>query len=91
MTNRTVAPLSEQISLLGFGAMRFPQNEDGTIERVESEKMIDVAYQNGANYFDTAYMYHNGESQSFLGEALKKYDRKSFFITNKMQIGRAHV
>lgn len=89
MIYRTYAPTGEKVSLLGFGAMRFPTNEDGTINRAESEKMLDLAFQNGVNYFDTAYMYHNGESQSFLGEALKKYDRKSFYITNKFPVWMA--
>lgn len=86
MIYRTFAPTGEKVSLLGFGAMRFPTNEDGTINRPESEKMLDLAFENGVNYFDTAYMYHNGESQSFLGEALKKYDRSSFYITNKFPV-----
>ena len=80
---------NQKISLLGFGAMRFPTQEDGTIDRVRAEKMLDTAYAQGVNYFDTAYMYHNGESQDFLGSVLKKYPRDSFYITNKMPVWMA--
>lgn len=43
-----------------------------------AEKMIDYAYENGINYFDTAWPYHDGESEIFIGKALKKYPRESF-------------
>lgn len=86
MTYKEFEKTGEKISLLGFGAMRFPTTEDGKIDRVASQEMIDMAYEDGVNYFDTAYMYHDGESQSFLGQALKKYDRKSYFITNKLPL-----
>ncbi len=89
MIYRSIGPVTEKVSLLGFGAMRFPTTDDGKIDREESIKMLDLAYQNGVNYFDTAYMYHDGESQSFLGEAMKKYPRDSFFITNKMPVWMA--
>lgn len=91
MNYRTLCPIDEKISLLGFGAMRFPVSADGTIDRETSTKMIDDAYNAGVNYFDTAYMYHDGESQSFLGQAMTKYDRESFYITNKMPIWMAET
>lgn len=76
----------KEISLLGFGAMRFPTLQNGEIDEKKAEEMIDIAYKNGVNYFDTAYMYHNGKSQDFLGRVMQKYDRNSFNITNKMPI-----
>ena len=63
---------------LGFGCMRLPVNRDGKIDCVLAEKMIDYAYENGINYFDTAWPYHDGESEIFIGKALKKYPRESF-------------
>lgn len=86
MVNRIFQKTGEKVSLLGFGAMRLPTGEDGKIEPVQAQKMVDLAYENGVNYFDTAYMYHDGESQSFLGQALKKYDRHTYFITNKLPL-----
>ncbi|QNK42476.1 aldo/keto reductase [Caproicibacter fermentans] len=46
--------------------------------------MIDEAYRSGVNYFDTAYPYHEGMSETFIGRALKKYPRESFFLADKM-------
>ncbi len=57
-----------EVSLLGYGCMRFPTNEQGTINRAEATKLLMEAYDNGVNYFDTAYPYHNGESEKFVGE-----------------------
>ena len=76
----------EQISLLGFGCMRLPKNgkNDNDIDYDAAEKMIDYAYAQGVNYFDTAYMYHDGESERFLGKVLKKYPRESYYLTDKM-------
>jgi len=73
-------------SLLGFGCMRFPTLPDGTINEVEAEKMLDTAIANGVTYIDTAYPYHNGESEPFVGRALKKYDRSSFYLATKLPI-----
>ena len=73
-------------SLLGFGCMRFPVIEEGKpdIDEEKSIEMIDYAYQSGVNYFDTAYPYHQGLSELFIGKALKKYPRKSFYLASKM-------
>lgn len=75
---------ADKVSLLGFGAMRFPTIEGDMIEEVSSEKMLDYAYQHGVNYFDTAYIYHRGASEGFLGGVLKKYPRESFYLADKM-------
>jgi uncharacterized protein len=73
-------------SLLGFGCMRLPvldpDKPDIDIER--ATKMIDLAYSHGVNFFDTAYPYHHGMSETFIGEALKKYPRDSFYLADKM-------
>ena len=47
--------------------MRFPLTKDGKIEEVEAEKMIDLAIQSGVTYIDTAYPYHDGMSEPFVG------------------------
>ena len=69
----------ENVSLLGLGCMRFPLNEDGTIDEAQAEAMIGRALNAGINYIDTAYPYHKGESEPFLGRALKKYPRNRFY------------
>lgn len=73
-------------SLLGFGCMRFPQNEDGTIDEAEATKMLETAMAAGVNYIDTAYPYHNGESEPFVGRVLKKHPRDSFYLATKLPI-----
>jgi len=75
-----------ETSLLGFGCMRFPVTADGKIDEAQAEKMLDDAIAAGVNYIDTAYPYHNGESEPFVGKALKKYDRESFYLATKMPI-----
>ncbi|MDF2699931.1 MAG: putative oxidoreductase [Haloplasmataceae bacterium] len=72
-------------SLLGFGCMRFP-TKHGKIDRELATKMLDYAYEHGLNHFDTAYSYHDGESELFLGEYLKKHDRKSFTLSTKLPV-----
>lgn len=73
-------------SLLGFGCMRFPtlEKDKPDIDEVLAEKMIDYAYSHGVTYYDTAYPYHHGLSEQFIGKALKKYPRDSFFLASKM-------
>lgn len=77
-----------KVSLLGYGGMRFPQ-KDGKIDREKSKELIDKAYAAGVNYFDTAYMYHNGESELFFAEALSKYPRDSYYLADKLPIWMA--
>lgn len=75
----------KNISVLGFGGLRLPmeKNNPNRIDRAEAQKVIDTAIANGINYFDTAHMYQDGDSERFLGEALKKYPRDSYFLASK--------
>lgn len=74
-----------KVSLLGFGCMRFP-TKDGKIDEALSEEMIDIAIKSGVNYLDTAFPYHGGESELFVGKILKKYDRESLYLATKLPI-----
>jgi len=76
-------------SLLGFGCMRFPVTAEGKIDEPEAEKMLDKAIAAGVNYIDTAYPYHNGESEPFVGRVLKKYKRDSLYIATKLPLWKA--
>ena len=78
--------LGLETSLLGFGCMRFPLNAEGKIDQEQAEKMLDDAIAAGVNYIDTAYPYHNGESEPFVGQALKKYNRESLYLATKMPV-----
>lgn len=77
----------ETVSALGFGAMRLPPvNPDeprGEINREAAIALIRSAYEQGVNYFDTAYVYGGGESEKILGEALSVYPRNSYYIATK--------
>lgn len=86
MEYRQFEKLGVSPSLLGFGCMRFPQNPDGSICEPEAEKMLDTAIQTGVSYIDTAYPYHNGDSEPFVGRVLKKYDRSRLFLATKLPV-----
>ena len=68
--------------LIALGCMRLPMN-NGKIDMVELDKMVEYAMAHGANYFDTAYMYVEGKSENAIGEILKKYPRESFILADK--------
>lgn len=75
-----------KVSKLGFGLMRLPKLYEGKedIDFKEAEKLVDLAYKNGVNYFDTAYVYHGGESEIFAGKILNKYPRESYNLATKL-------
>ncbi len=79
-----IEKLGIETSLLGFGCMRFPLDSNGKIDEAESEKMIDKAIASGVNYIDTAYPYHDGDSEPFVGRVLDKYDRKTYYLATKL-------
>ena len=74
-----------KLSALGFGAMRLPviDGDDGNIDKPKAFELIDKAMSEGINYYDTAWGYHNGNSELVMGEALAKYPRESFYIATK--------
>lgn len=76
----------QDVSLLGMGCMRLPVTNTNEIDYKKTEEMIDFAYDNGITYYDTAYPYHNGQSEIVIGSILKKYPRESFLLADKMPI-----
>lgn len=86
MEKRKLEKLGIETSLLGFGCMRFPCMADGSINEAETKKMIDKAIAEGVNYIDTAYPYHDGNSELVVGKILKKYDRSSFYLATKLPV-----
>lgn len=74
---------NDTLSLLGFGAMRLPTNENGKIDESQVREMVAIAMENGVNYFDTAYPYHNGESELVMGKILSEYPRESYRLATK--------
>ena len=84
---RYIEFLGERVSVLGYGCMRFPTIEvDGkaVIDEDKSIPLIDRAMQAGVNYYDTAYFYHNNLSEVFMGKALSKYPRDTYYLATKM-------
>ena len=73
------------VSLLGFGCMRFP-TKDGEIDVAESKKMVDYAIEHDVNYIDTAWPYHNGKSELVVREFMKNYSRDSYFLADKLPL-----
>lgn len=76
----------DQVSLLGFGCMRFPKTESGAIDEKQAAAMLDTAIRAGVNYIDTAYPYHDGESEPFVGRVLASYPRDHFFLATKLPL-----
>ena len=74
-----------KLSALGLGSMRLPVigGDDGKIDVPAAEKMVDYAMAQGINYYDTAWGYHNGHSETVIGNALKKYPRESYYLATK--------
>lgn len=79
----------KQISKLGLGGMRFPtvKGSETKIDRLHAKKLVDTVIANGVNYFDTAFIYQDQDSERFLGEALSAYPRESYFLTTKYYEG----
>lgn len=74
---------NKQLSKLGFGTMRLPQKEDGSIDEGRAKEMVAYAIDHGVNYFDTAYPYHGGESERVIGRVLSEYDREKYYLATK--------
>lgn len=73
-----------KLSALGMGAMRLPTGaDDADIDEAATEEMVAYAMQNGVNYYDTAWGYHAGHSETVMGRALGKYPRDSFYLATK--------
>lgn len=86
MQYRTFDKTGQKISLLGMGTMRLPVTEDGQVDREAAISMIRHSIDEGINYVDTAYMYHDGESEKIVGQALKDGYREKVLLADKMPV-----
>ena len=75
---------STSLSILGFGCMRFPEHSLGRIDEKKALPLLYRAVEEGINYFDTAYPYHMGTSEAFLGKAFEKQYRDKALIATKL-------
>lgn len=74
-----------KLSALGMGTMRLPvlNGDDSSIDVDAAREMFAYCMESGINYYDTAYGYHGGNSETVVGELLKEYDRNSFYLASK--------
>ena len=80
-----VAPFQDARGKLGFGCMRLPKLEDGSIDIATFTQMVDAFLDGGLNYFDTARPYHSGGSEPALAQALtSRHDRSEFLLADKL-------
>ena len=78
MTYRVQHGTGGQVSLLGFGMMRLPNDQE------KVNQLVDYAIEHGVNYFDTAPVYLGGQSEVLTGNALARHPREKFFVATKM-------
>jgi len=79
MTCRVQRGTGEHVSLLGFGMMRLPRDNQELVNR-----LVDYAIAHGVNYFDTAPMYGGGMNEGITGAALCRHPRDKYFVATKM-------
>ena len=88
MTYRTHPENGDKVSILGYGCMRWPmikdENGKDIIDQETTNRLVDYAIEHGVNYFDTAPVYLQGQSETATGIALKRHPRESYFIATKL-------
>ena len=74
-----------KLSALGMGCMRLPviDNNDSNIDEQKTAEMVAYAMKNGINYYDTAWGYHNRNSEIVMGNVLSKYPRENYYLATK--------
>ena len=74
-----------KLSALGMGCMRLPvvDGDDSRPDTDQVQAMVDHAMAQGVNYYDTAWGYHGGNSETAIAKALSKYDRDSYYLADK--------
>ena len=88
MTYRTNPNTGDKVSILGYGCMRWPMTKDENgkdiVDQEKVNELVDHAIEHGVNFFDTAPVYLQGQSEAATGIALKRHPREKFFISTKM-------
>ena len=81
----------EQVSLLGYGCMRFPtldgnsgREQDQELDQEAINRLVDYAIEHGVNLFDTAPPYCKGRSEHAVGIALSRHKREEYFVSTKL-------
>lgn len=86
MKYRKLGRSGREVSILGFGCMRLPivDGDEGQIDETQATRLVHSAIEQGINYFDTAYPYHKGNSEAFLGRALQGGLRDKVQLATKL-------
>lgn len=89
MRYREMGKTGVEVSVLGFGCMRFPtvEGDDSKIDEAKSVEMLRHAIDSGVNYLDTAFFYHGGSSERLVGKALKDGYRDLAYLATKLPLG----
>lgn len=92
MRYRTLGKTGVEVSALGFGCMRLPVI-DGDGDRIDEAKAVELVRRgidNGINYLDTAFFYHGGNSEAFVGKVIKDGYREKVYIATKLPLGNVN-
>ncbi len=88
MEYRTNPNTGDKVSILGYGCMRWPmrkgENGRDVLDQEKINELVDYAVAHGVNYFDTAPVYCQGNSERATGIALSRIPRDKYFIATKM-------
>ena len=88
MTHRINPKQGDKVSILGYGCMRWPmtkdENDKDVVDQEAVNSLVDYALEHGVNYFDTAPVYLQGQSEKATGNALKRHPRENYFIATKL-------
>ena len=84
MLYRKMPKNGDELSILGFGCMRLASKADGSIDEERATKQLRSAIDNGVNYVDTAWPYHMGASEPFVGRALADEYRAKVKLATKL-------
>ncbi len=92
MKYRKLGKTGEEVSVLGFGCMRLPtiDGQDGQIDESKAIEMVRHAIDSGINYLDTAYFYHSGKSEEFVGKVIKDGYREKTYVATKLPLGNVN-
>ena len=88
MTYRAHPKNGDKVSILGYGCMRWPmiknEKDEDVVDQETTNRLVDYALEHGVNYFDTAPVYLQGQSEKATGIALKRHPRESYYIATKL-------